>query len=346
MDDLGKAAKDWPEINFVIYHSAYRFAGGGTAEQGLEQFGRTGRVEWTSDLAEIPEKYGVTNVYGDLGQIFAQTTVVQPRLAAALMGILVKGLGADHVVWGTDAVWTGSPQWQIEALRRLEIPEDMQRQFGFAPLGPADGPVKTAIFAGNSVRMYKYERAPRRSGHRPVSRVKRDYAAAGGERSNLAYGYVAAGWNGFPGRPTDGPLLQLQPRRPYHRAPFVQFGPDQRRELRAVLQPDGGARPPDALRGLRLLGDAEDRRRKPLAERWRQSGRTDEAEPHIDLDISAAPPPARSARRATPGRAPAPSPPAPAACPPAPAAGRSARLSTVQSTRPPIRSASPGALPR
>jgi hypothetical protein len=37
------------------------------------------------------------------------------------------------VVWGTDAVWTGAPQWQIEALRRLEIPEDMQRKYGFAP---------------------------------------------------------------------------------------------------------------------------------------------------------------------------------------------------------------------
>ncbi|HYI84715.1 MAG TPA: amidohydrolase family protein [Acetobacteraceae bacterium] len=193
VDDLGKAAKDWPQMNFVIYHSAYRFAGGGTAEQGLEQFGRTGRVEWTSDLAEIPEKYGVTNVYGDLGQIFAQTTVVQPRLAAALMGILVKGLGADHVVWGTDAVWTGSPQWQIEALRRLEIPEDMQRQFGFAPLGPADGPVKTAIFAGNSVRMYKYDVRRADLDTDQVSRVKREYAAAGGERSNLAYGYVASG---------------------------------------------------------------------------------------------------------------------------------------------------------
>ncbi|MBK1658950.1 amidohydrolase family protein [Paracraurococcus ruber] len=191
VDDVGKAAKDWPGINFVIYHSAYRFAGGGTAEQGMEQFERTGRVEWVSDLAEIPAKYGVTNVYGDLGQIFAQSTVVQPRLCAAMMGILVKGLGADHVVWGTDAVWTGSPQWQIEALRRLEIPEDLQRRFGFAPLGPADGPVKTAIFSGNSVKMYKYDQ--RRAGLEDdaVSRVKRDYAAAGGERSNLAYGYVA-----------------------------------------------------------------------------------------------------------------------------------------------------------
>ena len=111
----------------------------------------------SSDLAEIPEKFGVSNVYGDLGQIFAQTTVVEPRLCAALMGILIKGLGTDHVVWGTDAIWTGSPQWQIESLRRLEIPEDMQKKYGFKALGPADGPVKTAIFSGNSAKMYKYD---------------------------------------------------------------------------------------------------------------------------------------------------------------------------------------------
>jgi hypothetical protein len=156
VDDVGKAAKDWPQINFVIYHSAYRFAGGGTAEQGLEQFQRTGRVEWTSDLAEIPEKYGVTNVYGDLGQIFAQTTVVQPRLAAALMGILVKG--------SAPTTWLGHGR----GLDRLAAMADRgaapprnpgghAAPFGFAPLGPADGPVKTAIFAGNSCRMYKYD---------------------------------------------------------------------------------------------------------------------------------------------------------------------------------------------
>ena len=95
------------------------------------------------------------NVYGDLGQLFAWTTTANPRLGAAVMGTLVKGLGADHVVWGTDAVWTGSPQWQIEALRRLEIPEDMQKKYGYKPLGPADGPVKTAIFGGNNARLYR-----------------------------------------------------------------------------------------------------------------------------------------------------------------------------------------------
>jgi predicted TIM-barrel fold metal-dependent hydrolase len=191
--DLGKAAKDWPQINFVIYHSAYRWAGGGRAADALAQFEQTGRVEWTSDLAEIPEKYGVTNVYGDLGQIFAQTTVAEPRLAAALMGMLIKGLGADHVVWGTDAIWTGSPQWQIEALRRLEIPEDMQKKHGFSPLGPADGPVKTAIFGGNSAKMYKYDVKKAGLERDRVTTVKAAYERSGPRPSNLRYGYVDAG---------------------------------------------------------------------------------------------------------------------------------------------------------
>ena len=72
------------------------------------------------------------------------------------MGALLKGLGPERVVWGTDALWTGSPQWQIEGLRRMEIPEDMQKKFGFKPIGAADGPIKTAIFSGNSARLYNY----------------------------------------------------------------------------------------------------------------------------------------------------------------------------------------------
>ena len=125
---------------------------------GWAQFEQTGRVDWVTDLAEIPAKYGVTNVYGDLGPDLRAEHGGRAAPVRGHDGQLVKGLGADHVVWGTDAVWTGSPQWQIEALRRLEIPEDMQKKHGFAPLGPADGPVKRAIFGENSARLYRYDR--------------------------------------------------------------------------------------------------------------------------------------------------------------------------------------------
>ena len=191
--DVGKTAKDWPMLNFIIYHSAYRFPGGGTPEEALAQFGRTGRIDWVTDLAEIPGKYGVSNVYGDLGQVFATTTVAQPRLCAAIMGTLIKGLGADRVVWGSDAVWTGAPQWQIEGLRRLEIPEDMQAKHGFAPLGPAAAPVKSAIFGENSARLYGIEPTSYARANDRLAELRSAYHDAGGGPSNLRYGYVTRG---------------------------------------------------------------------------------------------------------------------------------------------------------
>ena len=45
----------------------------------LAEFERTGRISWTSDLADIPAQYGVNNVYGDVGQLFATTLVAEPQ---------------------------------------------------------------------------------------------------------------------------------------------------------------------------------------------------------------------------------------------------------------------------
>ena len=189
--DVGKAAKDWPQLNFIIYHGGYRYGGGGRADQAWAQFERTGRIEWVTDLAEIPAKYGVSNVYADVGQLFAQTTMAEPRLAAVMMGQLVKGMGADHVCWGTDAIWTGSPQWQIEALRRLEIPEDLQTQ---ARLQAA----RRGRRAGQARDLRRQQRAAvrreaataRGRATDQLAHYKALYAEHGGARTNLAYGYV------------------------------------------------------------------------------------------------------------------------------------------------------------
>jgi predicted TIM-barrel fold metal-dependent hydrolase len=192
-DDVGQAAKDWPQLNFIIYHGAYRHVGGDPAV-ALAEFERTGRIAWTSDLADIPAQYGVTNVYADVGQLFATTMVAQPRVAAALMGILIRGMGVERVNWGTDAVWTGSPQWQIEGLRRLEIPEDMQKKYGFAPLGAADGEIKNTIFGKNNARLYNVDpkKAMLELKRDKFAALKADYDRNGSEPSNLRYGYVHA----------------------------------------------------------------------------------------------------------------------------------------------------------
>src|SRR4051812_13510757 len=191
VDDVPKAAKDWPQINFIMYHAALRmFQEDPSAE--LDQFERTGYIRWVSDLAAIPEKHGVKNVFADTGTSFATSCVTNPRFCAAMMGTLVKGLGYDHIFWGTDSVWYGSPQWQIEAFRRLEIPEDMQKKHGFAPLGPAEGPVKGAILGYNGARHYALDlrAAAEELPYDGISRRKAAYLDSGEGRSNTAYGYV------------------------------------------------------------------------------------------------------------------------------------------------------------
>jgi hypothetical protein len=68
----------------------------------------------------------------------------------------------------------------------------MQQKYGFKPLGPADGELKTAIFSGNSARLYGLEpqhaELMRQDG---LATLKAAYQANGPGRSNLRYGYVS-----------------------------------------------------------------------------------------------------------------------------------------------------------
>ena len=109
----------------------------------------------------------------------------------------VKGLGADHVVWGTDTVWYGSPQWQIEAMRRLEVPEDMQKKYGLPSLGGPNSLTKQAIFGLNSARIYglsmneatNMPNLPNFSEDK-IAGLAAKFREAGGGPSNKRFGYT------------------------------------------------------------------------------------------------------------------------------------------------------------
>ena len=193
VDDLPKAAKDWPQLNFVMYHGALRLFLEDPAND-LAHFEKTGEIKWVSDLARMRDEHGLENVYGELGTTFATSAVANPRFAAAVVGTLVNGLGADRVVWGTDSVWYGSPQWQIEAMRRLEIPDDMMRKMKWKTrLGNENSLVKTAIFGINSANLYNYELTAdvlQKLSADKVAEVKDVYRKNGGERNNAFYGYI------------------------------------------------------------------------------------------------------------------------------------------------------------
>ena len=193
VDDLPKAAKDWPQIKFVIYHAALR----PLLEQPeleLAEFENSGYIKWVTDLARMPAEHGLDNVYAEVGASFANSAVANPRFCAALMGQLVNEMGEDRVLWGTDSVWWGSPQWQIEAFRRLEIPDDMMKKMGWKKkLGGADSEIKQKIFGLNSARLYNYkvETAYEQLGRDKLTLMKAHYQHEGIGRNNAAYGYVA-----------------------------------------------------------------------------------------------------------------------------------------------------------
>jgi hypothetical protein len=89
---------------------------------------------------------------------------------------------------------------QIEAMRRLEIPDDMQAKHGFPPLGPANGAIKNAIFGLNAARLYNVPLTMDKAAidldkaaitADQIQKMRAEYQAEGGHRTNLAYGYVA-----------------------------------------------------------------------------------------------------------------------------------------------------------
>jgi predicted TIM-barrel fold metal-dependent hydrolase len=115
--DLPKVARDWPKLTFVAYHSGY-FPG-----EGIGEF-----LEVVSSIRHH------RNVYAEIGSSFATAFTEGPMEAAHFIGSLLKVLGPERIVWGTDSIWWGSPQWQINAFKALTIPPAMQEEFGYPAL--------------------------------------------------------------------------------------------------------------------------------------------------------------------------------------------------------------------
>ncbi len=60
-------------------------------------------------------------------------------------------LGPDRVLWGTDSIWYGTPQGQIDAFRAFAISERFQEEFGYPPL---TDDVKDRILGANALGLY------------------------------------------------------------------------------------------------------------------------------------------------------------------------------------------------
>jgi hypothetical protein len=188
--DVPKAALDFPDMNFLIYHSAFRNVQDLLAA-ARDDFKTTQYVPWISDLCEARKKNpSMTNVYMELGTTFGMVAIANPRAAAYIVGMMIDAFGDDHVLWGTDSIWWGSPQWQIEAFRRLQMPEEYMQRFGFKPLTDE---VKRKIFGLSGAKIYGIDPDAklRALPHDALSKLKQAYKAAGGLPSNTQYGWVS-----------------------------------------------------------------------------------------------------------------------------------------------------------
>lgn len=151
--DIPKAARDWPMLNFLIYHSCIRpgfwvrnallDVQSGNTRQGVPD------ILWTTrflvDCASFP------NVYAELGTTFASSVITFPSVCAHILGQALKFFGEDRIVFGSDGVWYGTPQWQIEALWRFKIPQQMRERYGYPELTER---AKRKILGLNNARLY------------------------------------------------------------------------------------------------------------------------------------------------------------------------------------------------
>lgn len=148
--DIGPAAARNPDISFVIYHSGYEIghAEGEYTEANANQ-GTNRLIKSLLDAGVEPN----SNVYAELGGTW-WLSMRDPEKAAHVVGKLLKYVGEDRVVWGTDSIWFGTPQDQIQAMRTFQISEEFQERYGYPALTDE---LKAKIFGLTSAALYGVE---------------------------------------------------------------------------------------------------------------------------------------------------------------------------------------------
>jgi predicted TIM-barrel fold metal-dependent hydrolase len=130
---LVRAAADFPDLNFIAFHGVYPYE---------------------NELVELVKKSNIKNLYVEIGGCMYVYMHDGPARFAEMLGVLLKGLGTDHVIWGTDCPTTGGPQWQIQTFQAFQFPERWVEEKGFPLLTKS---VKDQIFGGNLARLYSID---------------------------------------------------------------------------------------------------------------------------------------------------------------------------------------------
>ena len=145
--DVGAAAKANPDINFIVYHSGYDIKDkDGPFTPGEHQIGVDSLIQSLIDNEVGPS----ANVYAELGTTW-RYLMRDPEEAAHVMGKLYRYIGEDRIVWGTDSIWYGSPQDQIQAFRTFQIAPEFREKYGYPEITPL---MRQKVFGLNAAGPY------------------------------------------------------------------------------------------------------------------------------------------------------------------------------------------------
>jgi len=145
--DVGPAAKAFPDVDFLIYHSGY--------EPGEPEgpFMEATAGEGINRLVASVREEGIGpggNVYAELGTTWF-CLISRPLEAAHVLGKLLLTFGEDNIIWGTDAIWYGPTQPATDAFRAFQIPDSLCEEFGYPKL---TAETKRKILGANAARVY------------------------------------------------------------------------------------------------------------------------------------------------------------------------------------------------
>jgi uncharacterized protein len=145
--DIGPAAKAHRDMSFVTYHSGFeRDVREGPFDPARPGNGVDRLLASMGDNGIGPNE----NVYAELGSTW-RILMGRPDDAAHVLGKLLKHVGEDNVVWGTDSIWYGSPQDQIQAFRVFQISPELQERHGYPALTKE---IKRKILGANALRLH------------------------------------------------------------------------------------------------------------------------------------------------------------------------------------------------
>ena len=144
--DVGPAAAAHPGIDLIVYHSGFDVGPSEGPYRATNTFGVDRLISSARNAGIGPGE----NVYAELGSTW-RFLMSRPTEAAHVLGKLLVHIGEDNILWGTDSLWYGSPQDQIESFRAFSISSEFQETYGYPALTDE---VKTKIFGRNAARLH------------------------------------------------------------------------------------------------------------------------------------------------------------------------------------------------